>query len=59
MFVPPSCVLVSLWHLRRGNEPSFGSTPRRMGGGGRRVVEDASEEEADSQSDFNGTKSAE
>uniref|UniRef100_A0A8D0AH53 Myosin, heavy chain 11a, smooth muscle n=1 Tax=Sander lucioperca TaxID=283035 RepID=A0A8D0AH53_SANLU len=44
--------------LRRGNEPSFGSTTRRMGGG-RRVVEDASEEEADSQSDFNGTKSAE
>uniref|UniRef100_A0A8C4HLT5 Myosin heavy chain 11 n=1 Tax=Dicentrarchus labrax TaxID=13489 RepID=A0A8C4HLT5_DICLA len=44
--------------LRRGNEPSFGSTPRRMGGG-RRVVEDASEEEADSQSDFNGTKSVE
>uniref|UniRef100_A0A3Q2Y746 Myosin, heavy chain 11a, smooth muscle n=1 Tax=Hippocampus comes TaxID=109280 RepID=A0A3Q2Y746_HIPCM len=39
--------------LRRGNEPSFGSTPRRIGGG-RRAVEDASEEEADSQSDFNG-----
>ncbi|KAK9539701.1 hypothetical protein VZT92_002203 [Zoarces viviparus] len=45
--------------LRRGNEPSFGSTTRRMGSGGRRVVEDASEEEADSQSDFNGTKSVE
>uniref|UniRef100_A0A7N6A413 Myosin, heavy chain 11a, smooth muscle n=1 Tax=Anabas testudineus TaxID=64144 RepID=A0A7N6A413_ANATE len=44
--------------LRRGNEPSFGSTPRRMGGG-RRVVEDATEEDADSQSDFNGTKSVE
>ncbi|KAG7214533.1 hypothetical protein INR49_023048 [Caranx melampygus] len=44
--------------LRRGNEPSFGSTPRRMGGG-RRMVEDASEEEADSQGDFNGTKAAE
>uniref|UniRef100_A0A3B5ALM5 Myosin heavy chain 11 n=1 Tax=Stegastes partitus TaxID=144197 RepID=A0A3B5ALM5_9TELE len=44
--------------LRRGNEPSFASTPRRMGGG-RRVVEDASEEEADTQSDFNGTKSTE
>ncbi|XP_054460247.1 myosin-11a isoform X2 [Anoplopoma fimbria] len=44
--------------LRRGNEPSFGSAGRRMGGG-RRVVEDASEEEVDSQSDFNGTKSAE
>uniref|UniRef100_A0AAQ4RH62 Myosin heavy chain 11 n=1 Tax=Gasterosteus aculeatus aculeatus TaxID=481459 RepID=A0AAQ4RH62_GASAC len=44
--------------LRRGNEPSFGSTARRMGGG-RRVLEDASEEEADSQSDFNGTKSGE
>uniref|UniRef100_A0A8C6TJ88 Myosin, heavy chain 11a, smooth muscle n=1 Tax=Neogobius melanostomus TaxID=47308 RepID=A0A8C6TJ88_9GOBI len=39
--------------LRRGNEPSFGSTPRRIGGG-RRVIEDASEEEFDSQSDFNG-----
>ncbi|CAG03354.1 unnamed protein product, partial [Tetraodon nigroviridis] len=36
--------------LRRGNEPSFGSTPRRMGGG-RRVVEDMSDEEGDSQSD--------
>ncbi|KAM3865194.1 myosin-11a isoform 2-T2 [Diretmus argenteus] len=46
--------------LRRGAEPSFSSTTRRMGGGGRRgVVDDASEEEADSQSDFNGTKSAE
>ncbi|XP_056264528.1 myosin-11-like isoform X2 [Pseudoliparis swirei] len=44
--------------LRRGTEPSFGSTARRTGGG-RRVVEDASDEEADSQSDFNGTKSAE
>uniref|UniRef100_A0A3Q3H118 Myosin, heavy chain 11a, smooth muscle n=1 Tax=Kryptolebias marmoratus TaxID=37003 RepID=A0A3Q3H118_KRYMA len=44
--------------LRRGNEPSFGSVPRRMGGG-RRVVEDASEEEVDSQSDFNGTKASE
>ncbi|XP_074484993.1 myosin-11a isoform X2 [Sebastes fasciatus] len=44
--------------LRRGNEPSFGGTARRTGGG-RRVVEDASEEEADSQGDFNGTKSAE
>uniref|UniRef100_H2TRH2 Myosin, heavy chain 11a, smooth muscle n=1 Tax=Takifugu rubripes TaxID=31033 RepID=H2TRH2_TAKRU len=44
--------------LRRGNEPSFGSAPRRMGGG-RRVVEDASEEEADPQSDYNGTKSME
>uniref|UniRef100_A0A673B7D5 Myosin, heavy chain 11a, smooth muscle n=1 Tax=Sphaeramia orbicularis TaxID=375764 RepID=A0A673B7D5_9TELE len=44
--------------LRRGNEPSFGSAPRRMGGG-RRVVEDASEEEGESQSDFNGTKSTE
>nr|XP_020451645.1 myosin-11 isoform X2 [Monopterus albus] len=46
--------------LRRGNEPSFGigSTPRRIGGG-RRVVDDASEEEVDSQGDFNGTKSVE
>lgn len=44
--------------FRRGTEPSFGSTARRTGGG-RRVVEDASDEEADSQSDFNGTKSAE
>ncbi|KAI4832052.1 hypothetical protein KUCAC02_015036 [Chaenocephalus aceratus] len=44
--------------LRRGNEPSFGSTSRRTGGG-RRVVDDASEEEADSQGNFNGTKSAE
>uniref|UniRef100_A0A665V3G1 Myosin, heavy chain 11a, smooth muscle n=1 Tax=Echeneis naucrates TaxID=173247 RepID=A0A665V3G1_ECHNA len=44
--------------LRRGNEPSFGSTPRRIGGG-RRVVDDASEEEADSQGDFNGTKAVE
>uniref|UniRef100_A0AAX7VLZ5 Myosin, heavy chain 11a, smooth muscle n=1 Tax=Astatotilapia calliptera TaxID=8154 RepID=A0AAX7VLZ5_ASTCA len=43
--------------LRRGNEPPFSSTPRRIGGG-RRVVEDASEEDTDSQSDFNGTKSA-
>uniref|UniRef100_A0A3B3ZXF5 Uncharacterized protein n=1 Tax=Periophthalmus magnuspinnatus TaxID=409849 RepID=A0A3B3ZXF5_9GOBI len=39
--------------LRRGNEPSFGSTPRRIGGG-RRVIEDASEEEGDSQGDYNG-----
>ena len=46
--------------LRRGNEPSFSSAPRRIGGGGRRgVVDDASEEEGDSQSDYNGTKSAE
>lgn len=53
------CVLrVCLGNFRRGNEPSFGSAPRRMGGG-RRVVEDASEEDADSQSDFNGTKSVE
>ena len=44
--------------FRRGNEPSFGSAPRRMGGG-RRLVDDASEEEADSQNDFNGTKSSE
>eukprot|EP00064_Thunnus_orientalis_P007044 superscaffoldBa00000761_g7063 len=44
--------------LRRGNEPSFGSASRRMGGG-RRVVDDASEEEVDSQTDFNGTKAAE
>ncbi|XP_006790921.1 myosin-11a [Neolamprologus brichardi] len=43
--------------LRRGNEPSFSSAPRRIGGS-RRVVEDASEDDADSQSDFNGTKSA-
>ncbi|KAM8843536.1 myosin-11a isoform 1-T1 [Synchiropus picturatus] len=42
--------------LRRGNESSFASTPRRTGGG-RRVVEDASEEEGDSQNDFNGTRS--
>lgn len=47
-----------VFSFRRGNEPSFGSTPRRMGGG-RRVVEDASEEEADAQSDYNGTKSME
>uniref|UniRef100_A0A7N8XIM6 Myosin heavy chain 11 n=1 Tax=Mastacembelus armatus TaxID=205130 RepID=A0A7N8XIM6_9TELE len=33
-------------------------TPRRMGGG-RRVVDEASEEEVDSQGDFNGTKSTE
>uniref|UniRef100_A0A3B3TWZ6 Myosin, heavy chain 11a, smooth muscle n=1 Tax=Poecilia latipinna TaxID=48699 RepID=A0A3B3TWZ6_9TELE len=44
--------------LRRGNEPSFSSAPRRMGGG-RRVMEDASEEDGDSQNDFNGTKSSE
>ena len=45
--------------LRRGNEPSFSSAPRRAGGGGggRRVIED--EEDGDSQGDFNGTKSAE
>ncbi|XP_061088261.1 myosin-11a isoform X1 [Conger conger] len=45
--------------LRRGNEPSFSSAPRRMGGGGRRGVmdnTDASEEEGDLQGDFNGTK---
>ncbi|XP_077575708.1 myosin-11a isoform X2 [Stigmatopora nigra] len=39
--------------LRRGNEPSFSNAPRRMGGG-RRAVEDASEEEVDSQNDLNG-----
>ncbi|XP_047435458.1 myosin-11a isoform X2 [Mugil cephalus] len=44
--------------LRRGNEPSFSAPPRRIGGG-RRVVEDAPAEDADSQADFNGTKSAE
>ncbi|XP_067116003.1 myosin-11-like isoform X2 [Osmerus mordax] len=45
--------------LRRGNEPSFSSAPRRAGGsgGGRRVIDD--EEDGDSQGDFNGTKSAE
>ncbi|CAL8388570.1 unnamed protein product [Arctogadus glacialis] len=52
-----------LWVERvneRGTEPSFGSGPRRSVGGGRRgVVDDASEEEGDSQGDFNGTKSSE
>lgn len=50
---PQPCV-----SFRRGNEPSFGSAPRRVGGG-RRVVEDASEEEGDSQGDFNGAKPTE
>ncbi|XP_048869355.1 myosin-11a isoform X1 [Brienomyrus brachyistius] len=47
--------------LRRGNEPSFSSAPRRSGGGSRRAVIDnmeASEEDADLQGDLNGTKSA-
>lgn len=42
--------------FRRGTEPSYVSTPRRVGSS-RRVVEEASEEEADSQGDYNGTRS--
>ncbi|KAL1005872.1 hypothetical protein UPYG_G00065020 [Umbra pygmaea] len=44
----------------RGAEPSFSTATRRVGGGGRRgVIDDASEEEGDSQGDYNGTKSVE
>uniref|UniRef100_A0A8C8CZ29 Myosin heavy chain 11 n=1 Tax=Oncorhynchus tshawytscha TaxID=74940 RepID=A0A8C8CZ29_ONCTS len=46
--------------LRRGTEPSFSSAPRRVGGSARRgVIDDASEEDGDSQGDYNGTKSVE
>uniref|UniRef100_A0AAZ3R8Z0 Myosin heavy chain 11 n=1 Tax=Oncorhynchus tshawytscha TaxID=74940 RepID=A0AAZ3R8Z0_ONCTS len=46
--------------LRRGTEPSFSAAPRRAGGSARRgVIDDASEEDGDSQGDYNGTKSVE
>ncbi|CAM4621116.1 unnamed protein product [Leuciscus chuanchicus] len=49
--------------LRRGNEPSsFSTSTRRSGGGGRRGMidsSDAAEDDADMQSDYNGTKSTE
>ncbi|TRY92871.1 hypothetical protein DNTS_029149 [Danionella cerebrum] len=48
--------------LRRGNEPSsFSSTPRRSGGGRRGLIDssDAAEDDADMQSDYNGTRSGE
>ncbi|XP_016122331.1 myosin-11a isoform X1 [Sinocyclocheilus grahami] len=48
--------------LRRGNElSSFGSTPRRTGGGRRGMIDssDAAEDDADMQGDYNGTKSNE
>lgn len=56
---PFFCLFVFLFPFlvfRRGNEPSYISTPRRLGGS-RRVVEEASEEEVDMQGDYNGTRS--
>lgn len=59
---PGECLCFSLLSVgpalpfRRGNEPSYVSTPRRVGGS-RRVVEEASEEEVDMQGDYNGTRS--
>ncbi|KAG5279031.1 hypothetical protein AALO_G00105350 [Alosa alosa] len=44
---------------QRGNEPSFSSTPRRTGGGGRRTMmdsSDAGEDAGDVGGDYNGTK---
>ncbi|XP_058258627.1 myosin-11a isoform X3 [Hemibagrus wyckioides] len=46
--------------LRRGNEtPSFASGGRRTGGRRGMIDADANEEDADSQGDYNGTKSSE
>ncbi|XP_028826845.1 myosin-11a isoform X1 [Denticeps clupeoides] len=45
--------------LRRGNEPTFSSTPRRTGGVGRRTMidnTDAAEDDGDIGGDYNGTK---
>ncbi|XP_076871423.1 myosin-11a isoform X2 [Brachyhypopomus gauderio] len=47
--------------LRRGNEPSFSSAPRRSGVGRRGVIDssDAAEDDTDMQGDYNGTKAGE
>lgn len=58
--VSVSCIGAVCLRFRRGTEPSFSSAPRRVGGSARRgVIDDASEEDGDSQGDYNGTKSVE